>query len=199
MLPLIFSRSLLSALVMEASTPHSKGKGGTPAHWAADSGKMCMLCSESFTLFRRKHHCRMCGFLVCDGCSPHRSAIPTPGYARAVRVCHSCTDKYAAGGSPARSGEDACPGTPRATLRATPRTPHHKTPRRKPPLASTPRFMTPKARGAHSLASDSPLWAPNSSSRQCTVCEASFNLRRRRHHCRSCGVLAWCVLWMPFV
>ena len=83
-------------------------EGGTPAHWASDSGKVCMLCSDSFTLFRRKHHCRMCGFLVCDKCSPHRSAIPTMGYVKAVRICHSCAlpSETKEGG-----GDDAPPAT----------------------------------------------------------------------------------------
>jgi hypothetical protein len=33
----------------------------------------CMICDEPFYFFtRRKHHCRVCGFLICDECSPHQ-------------------------------------------------------------------------------------------------------------------------------
>ncbi|KAF4322814.1 hypothetical protein BBO99_00003808 [Phytophthora kernoviae] len=32
-------------------------------------GPQCYLCMKAFTVFRRKHHCRVCGDVVCSSCS----------------------------------------------------------------------------------------------------------------------------------
>ena len=38
--------------------------------WVPDSeAPDCMLCNVVFGLFSRPHHCRRCGWVVCDGCS----------------------------------------------------------------------------------------------------------------------------------
>lgn len=31
--------------------------------------RLCPSCSRSFHLARRKHHCRLCGFVMCNDCS----------------------------------------------------------------------------------------------------------------------------------
>jgi len=36
-----------------------------------DISEECALCKNYFNLFRRRHHCRMCGSLVCYYCSNH--------------------------------------------------------------------------------------------------------------------------------
>ena len=36
----------------------------------------CPICGVTFTFFTRKHHCRKCGSVVCNSCSPHRITIP---------------------------------------------------------------------------------------------------------------------------
>jgi len=37
--------------------------------WVCDGDlQNCMLCSEGFTMFRRKHHCRGCGYIICWNC-----------------------------------------------------------------------------------------------------------------------------------
>lgn len=61
--------------------PHLPEEGGTkpkrgkvehfvPAIWIPD-GKTenCMRCAKSFGWRRRRHHCRLCGRLVCASCS----------------------------------------------------------------------------------------------------------------------------------
>lgn len=35
--------------------------------------KLCPSCAKSFGLTRRQHHCRVCGSVMCDGCSFHLS------------------------------------------------------------------------------------------------------------------------------
>ncbi|KAF0697465.1 Aste57867_11849 [Aphanomyces stellatus] len=40
-----------------------------PKHkWTLDGGD-CSLCDLPFTLFRRRHHCRLCGHTICHACS----------------------------------------------------------------------------------------------------------------------------------
>jgi hypothetical protein len=34
-----------------------------------DSFDTCMNCEEEFTLIRRRHHCRLCGWIICKACS----------------------------------------------------------------------------------------------------------------------------------
>lgn len=36
----------------------------------------CPVCSNEFSFWYRKHHCRKCGRVVCANCSPHRITIP---------------------------------------------------------------------------------------------------------------------------
>ncbi|TNV84482.1 hypothetical protein FGO68_gene12901 [Halteria grandinella] len=50
----------------------------------------CVLCGKLFGIFRRKHHCRSCGSLVCQQCSPDKEYVQ--GYKDVrVRVCKQCT------------------------------------------------------------------------------------------------------------
>ncbi|KAL2113597.1 hypothetical protein VUR80DRAFT_3285 [Thermomyces stellatus] len=45
--------------------------------WQPDSeATFCPICRTQFSFFVRKHHCRKCGRVVCNACSPHRITIP---------------------------------------------------------------------------------------------------------------------------
>eukprot|EP01062_Namystynia_karyoxenos_P022481 TRINITY_DN18642_c0_g1_i2.p1 TRINITY_DN18642_c0_g1~~TRINITY_DN18642_c0_g1_i2.p1 ORF type:complete len:1234 (+),score=310.52 TRINITY_DN18642_c0_g1_i2:98-3799(+) len=59
------------------------------AQWVRDKdAKACMACCSPFTLTRRRHHCRKCGIVVCESCSPARLRLP--GYNERQRVCRRC-------------------------------------------------------------------------------------------------------------
>ncbi|KAJ0160187.1 Fyve, RhoGef and Ph domain-containing protein [Colletotrichum tanaceti] len=45
--------------------------------WQPDAEvTLCPICHVQFSIFVRKHHCRKCGRVVCNACSPHRITIP---------------------------------------------------------------------------------------------------------------------------
>jgi hypothetical protein len=71
--------------------------------WVPDSSAMrCMQagCDRRFTVRRRRHHCRVCGLVFCDGHSKHRATLPEAfGYSaqKTRRVCDSCFEMLAEG------------------------------------------------------------------------------------------------------
>eukprot|EP00301_Raphidiophrys_heterophryoidea_P000158 c10081_g1_i1.p1 GENE.c10081_g1_i1~~c10081_g1_i1.p1 ORF type:complete len:1239 (+),score=348.75 c10081_g1_i1:3275-6991(+) len=64
----------------------------SPVVWMPDSSSSnCLICKLMFVWHRRRHHCRACGRLVCDNCSPARASLVwlglEPGF---HRVCVEC-------------------------------------------------------------------------------------------------------------
>ncbi|ODQ49843.1 Dbl homology domain-containing protein [Saitoella complicata NRRL Y-17804] len=67
-----------------------------------DRAPECQLCNQPFTMFRRRHHCRLCGKCICYGCSTKQFLIPSQLYDknrkedgaeqvyRAARACDTC-------------------------------------------------------------------------------------------------------------
>lgn len=52
--------------------------------WQLDSDvSSCPICHTEFRFYNRKHHCRKCGRVVCNSCSPHRITIPNQYIVRA--------------------------------------------------------------------------------------------------------------------
>mmetsp|Transcript_5320 Transcript_5320/g.4036 ORF Transcript_5320/g.4036 Transcript_5320/m.4036 type:complete len:142 (+) Transcript_5320:896-1321(+) len=68
----------------------AQGEEAVLAHWVPnEKSPYCQLCEKTFGFFRRKHHCRCCGMLVCGTCSPDEDFVF--GYQdRKVRVCKAC-------------------------------------------------------------------------------------------------------------
>jgi hypothetical protein len=48
-----------------------------PTFWLPDtSADRCYDCERPFTFYRRRHHCRSCGFIFCEPCACHLRTIP---------------------------------------------------------------------------------------------------------------------------
>jgi hypothetical protein len=64
--------------------------------WVLDTERYrCHVCTRNFTRFRRKHHCRKCGEVVCGNCTLKKQAeLPVIGKSL-VRVCMSCILSHA--------------------------------------------------------------------------------------------------------
>ncbi|OAF69037.1 hypothetical protein A3Q56_03244 [Intoshia linei] len=57
------------------------------AEWVEDDLiDNCLYCDKKFTLVLRKHHCRKCGKVFCNDCSPYRFV----SHNKSVRVCRAC-------------------------------------------------------------------------------------------------------------
>ncbi|XP_028812665.1 pleckstrin homology domain-containing family F member 1 [Denticeps clupeoides] len=60
------------------------------ATWIPDQASaICMRCSEQFGITQRRHHCRRCGFIVCNRCSKGRAVLRNISV-KPVRVCRLC-------------------------------------------------------------------------------------------------------------
>ncbi|CAF3803078.1 unnamed protein product [Rotaria sordida] len=81
----------LDRCVQYACGGHTTQHNPVAAHWVPDDkSDTCMHCHISkFSTYNRKHHCRNCGHIVCEGCSKKRFLLPHLDSKR-VRVCDSC-------------------------------------------------------------------------------------------------------------
>ena len=63
-----------------------------PPRWIPDEEvERCARCKSEFDWVNRRHHCRHCGNIYCQNCSPNRSLLPFEyGLADPQRVCINC-------------------------------------------------------------------------------------------------------------
>lgn len=62
--------------------------------WMPDSAsEICLVCEAKFTATNRRHHCRMCGILVCHKCCKEKTLIGHISATKKQRVCLHCNSK----------------------------------------------------------------------------------------------------------
>eukprot|EP01105_Mastigella_eilhardi_P000020 TRINITY_DN1003_c0_g2_i1.p1 TRINITY_DN1003_c0_g2~~TRINITY_DN1003_c0_g2_i1.p1 ORF type:complete len:1350 (+),score=306.79 TRINITY_DN1003_c0_g2_i1:364-4050(+) len=66
----------------------------------------CNLCRGEFSLITRRHHCRLCGLVVCGQCSLKK--IPIPSSMGLQRVCDNCFAQYQQKQQPSAEPSSAC-------------------------------------------------------------------------------------------
>nr|CAB3264943.1 ZF(FYVE)-9 zinc finger protein ZF9 [Phallusia mammillata] len=61
--------------------------------WVPDAeAEECMRCHKThFSTIQRRHHCRKCGYVVCNSCSSNKAIIQHQS-AKPLRVCDVCYD-----------------------------------------------------------------------------------------------------------
>jgi len=70
---------------------YKKKRKNSKQFWMDDHAcKVCFNCETPFTLFRRKHHCRVCGRIFCNACSSKTIDGTEYDYPGFVRVCNEC-------------------------------------------------------------------------------------------------------------
>ena len=80
--------------------------------WVPDGASLeCHVCAGSFSVIKRRHHCRSCGALICSSCSRQRR-LPSrcrDEDKKAVRVCTVCAllRDYVVGSTDTRDIESA--------------------------------------------------------------------------------------------
>lgn len=84
----------IEPLTQEQTTLCSSGNDVKATdYWMPDKlCKVCYGCEEQFTMFRRRHHCRMCGQIFCHTCSNYSidgSVVNIAGLVRSCRLCHN--------------------------------------------------------------------------------------------------------------
>nr|XP_018906612.1 PREDICTED: lateral signaling target protein 2 homolog isoform X1 [Bemisia tabaci] len=77
----------------ESNSPNGRRREDleiAPAWVPDDLAPHCMACDASFTVVRRRHHCRNCGKVFCARCSSNSVPLPRYGHVKPVRVCNRC-------------------------------------------------------------------------------------------------------------
>ncbi|KAG9062337.1 1-phosphatidylinositol-3-phosphate 5-kinase [Linnemannia hyalina] len=89
-----------------------RGEGVNKDYWMADeNAKECFGCSASFFVFRRKHHCRICGHIFCSKCANKIIPGAKLGYEGYLRVCNYCLDIMQQYEQPENGPSDYTPGS----------------------------------------------------------------------------------------
>ncbi|GLD93120.1 hypothetical protein PINS_up001712 [Pythium insidiosum] len=71
---------------VKSNPPLSASQYWMPDHLC----KVCYDCGASFSLFRRRHHCRLCGQIFCYECSGHFIDGAPHGFSGLIRICNFC-------------------------------------------------------------------------------------------------------------
>lgn len=83
-------KQTMRALEQAQDLPNEDEVGKRAPTWVKDDAAMsCMLCNNQFTTFRRRHHCRGCGNVVCAKCSSKKVPLSYDDN-KLNRVCDKC-------------------------------------------------------------------------------------------------------------
>lgn len=89
-LPNVLKR-ISNLLALKSNNLQNYGDTELKQYWMPDSvSKQCYECSEKFTTFRRKHHCRVCGQIFCSSCCNQQIPGKIFGCTGDLRVCTYC-------------------------------------------------------------------------------------------------------------
>ena len=88
-------------------------------HWMPDQlCKHCYLCDTPFTVFRRRHHCRLCGQVFCSSCSSFFVPSQKKG-SSTLRTCQMCYEQVTEKGGLLISTSSSLEGTTKAEAATT--------------------------------------------------------------------------------
>lgn len=86
--------SSASSVASSVSSSYPGGERWSPQQ----TSNACYQCHERFTILKRSHRCRRCGYLFCQKCSRFKAALA--GHTHKSRVCEKCFPKLIAGNKP---------------------------------------------------------------------------------------------------
>lgn len=69
---------------------HDSGRLRSVGWIVDDSSELCPLCQIMFSPVNWKHHCRVCGLIICASCSPNRRKLEGFDTLAQQRVCNNC-------------------------------------------------------------------------------------------------------------
>ncbi|RUS73079.1 hypothetical protein EGW08_019160 [Elysia chlorotica] len=88
-------QTLTQAYSPDYSAFEMSGLGYEAPVWIPDSdAPVCMMCQARFTMWKRRHHCRACGKVLCSTCCSQKALLPFLDNKEA-RVCVECNMQLA--------------------------------------------------------------------------------------------------------
>lgn len=142
--------------------------------WVPDSGSSgCCVCSKTFGIFTRRHHCRACGKLVCNDHSQKKLLLDHIDKTVQQRVCDLCHMSHSKGTQSSKGGQQASAVVTKAppTPVVTNPTPVVSTPT---PVVTNPTPVAPSA-STVSVAADIPPTRKESARRPEEVVKNPFD------------------------
>lgn len=81
--------------ILNGSRARAESGDFVPPRWIPDIAVLhCTNCRSEFDWVNRRHHCRHCGQIFCERCSPYKLLIPPEfGYRDPERVCLHCHEQ----------------------------------------------------------------------------------------------------------
>lgn len=82
----------------EAGVSAAEALASVAPVWVPDrAAPHCFVCKAPFRMTRRRHHCRLCGAVVCAACSHTKRILRNIRADKPVRVCDACVSGQSTG------------------------------------------------------------------------------------------------------